>query len=226
MKTSSAPRHVDDSLGKKALRRIQSIEDKWMYYEVTMAALIMATAGHLDEANDLLGCLWKFKWPHGHDCWLPDQSFEVLWSASGKRPQFVPFSKKPIEQIEYAHRQYMAKDRWFQYPMPTGSWKSLEGQDLFRRSCGLVYPKGDSGVMPRSHAELEGLLGLEKWIQNADHHGSGQYDTATCLAAELSARHKREKESVRFAQLWARNYVEKGRGGTNFPCMTSNRHVA
>src|ERR1700756_3914019 len=128
MESSSVPLAIDQLLGKRSLRRIQSVEDNWMYYEVTRAALVMATAGHLEEANELLECLWKFKWPHSEDTWLPDQSFEVLWHASGNRPATAPFAKKSIDAIELAHRKYGRELVLTGYQMvkgPSFSWEML-----------------------------------------------------------------------------------------------------
>jgi hypothetical protein len=221
-----APRHIDYFLGKRALKKIQSVEDSWMYQDVTLAALHMATAGCLDEANELLECLWKHKWPHTEDVWLPDQSFEVLWFAAGKRPSTAPFPQKSIDEIELAHREYMALDRWLQLPMPNGSWETLAGLDLFRKSCFLVHPKDDSNSMPDAGDELEGLKGLEKWIQDWDNRSWGEYATATSLGAELAAKNGQNARATHFAQLWARKYSEVEGGGFSFPCMGSNRHIA
>ena len=87
------PPPIDEQLGKQTLKWVKSADDDSMYYQVTEAALVMAAAGYLDEANDLLQCLWKHKWPHSENVWLPDWAFEVLWFASGKRPDFAHSSK-------------------------------------------------------------------------------------------------------------------------------------
>ena len=221
------PYHIDYFLGKRALKKIQSVEDNWMYQDVTLAALHMATAGCLDEANELLECLWKQQWPHSEDVWLPDQSFEVLWFAAGKRPATAPFPQKTISEMELAHRKYMAVDRWLQLPIPAGNWETLAGLDLFRRCCLLAHPKDDADSMPSASEELEALNGLEKYVQHFDRSGDAcSYDEATCIAAELAAKNGRTEQAIHFAQLWVRKYSEVEGGGCNFPCMASNRHVA
>ena len=217
--------HIDYFLGKRALKKIQSVEDNWMYQDVTLAALHMATAGCLDEANDLLESLWKHKWPHTKDVWLPDQSFEVLWYASGKRPETVPFVQKSIDSIELAHRRYGREYILDSYRMQRGPDFSREMLPLGHRSNYLACPAGD--LMPSAAEELEALAGLEEYIRNyEDGKPDCTYYEATCLAAELAAKNGRTEQAVFYAQLWARRYSEVEGGGCNFPCMASNRHVA
>jgi hypothetical protein len=215
-------------LGKKAVRRIQSVADREMYYEVTEAALFMATAGFLDEGNQLLHCLWKHKWPHLEDCWLPDQSFEVLWHAKGERPLNVPFEKKPIEVIELAHRRYMTRDGYdylSHLPMPDVASQELHGLDLLRRSCRLACPPREEQKLPSSNQEMEALEGLARHVVesgDADAHHGGR---TIVLAAELAARNELADQAVAHAQLWAAYCPERWLG-YNFPIMASNRHVA
>lgn len=212
-------------LGKKAVKRIQSGADREMYYEVTEAALFMATAGFLDEGNHLLQCLWQFKWPHIEDCWLPDQAFEVLWHAKGERPLNVPFQKKPIAAIETAHRRYMTIDRCFHLPMPNGSIEALHGLDLMRRCHQLACPPDEEDSLPAFDLERNALSGLNRLIcesGDADaHHGGNNL----VLAAELAARNGFTAQAIECAMLWAANYPERWLG-CNFPTMASSRHVA
>jgi hypothetical protein len=196
-----------------------------MYYEVTEAALFMATAGFLDEGNQLLQCLWRFKWPHIEDCWLPDQAFEVLWHAKGERPLNVPFPKKPIAAIELAHRRYMTIDRCFQLPMPSGGIEALHGLDLMRRCHQLACPSEEEDSLPAFDLEREALSGLNRLIfesGDADAHHGG-YNLV--LAAELAARNGLTAQAIECAVLWAANYPERWLG-CNFPTMASSRHVA
>jgi hypothetical protein len=237
------PPPIDDKLGKPTLKWIKSADDDSMYYEVTQAALVMATAGYLDEANDLLQCLWKHKWPHSENVWLPDQSFEVLWFAAGKRPDFVPFPQKSIDEIELAHRNYLARDKWelmvvgnlaqgtFRYesrPMPTGNWESLDGLDLIRKSMFLACPKSD-GPMPSTHDELEALKGLQKWIEKWEDEVSNstrvEFDRALCVAAELAAKNGQTEKAEQICKLWVSMLI-KCDGAFSFPSLTSNRYLA
>lgn len=220
------PHHIDCFLGKRALKKIQSVEDNWMYQDITLAALHMATAGCLDEANELLECLWKHKWPHIEDVWLPDQSFEVLWYASGKRPLAAPFAQRPIEGIELAHRNYCASEHILGiYRMQRGpgfTWEMLPvGFRSAYQACAL------NGVMPSSASELEALAGLEDYLKNPNASVADIfYGDAACLATELAAKNQRTEQAISFAQLWARRYSETAGRGFNFPCMASNRYAA
>lgn len=224
MKTP-VPYHIDYFLGKRALKKIQSAEDNWMYQDVTLAALHMATAGYLEEANELLECLWKHKWPHTEDVWLPDQSFEVLWYADGNRPVSAPFASKPIDIIELAHRKYCASEhRLGSYRMQRGPDFTWEMLPPGFRSAYLASALDD--VMPSASLELQALAGLEEYLESWNGNVADMfYGDASCLAAELAAKIGRTERAIHFAQLWARKYPEFPLG-YNFPCMSSNRHVA
>lgn len=212
-------------LGKKAVRRIQSGADREMYYEVTMAALFMATAGFLDEGNQLLQCLWKYKWPHLEDCWLPDQSFEVLWHAKGERPLNVPFEKKAIEAIEVAHRRYMTLDRYFQLPLPAGETDCLYGLELMRRCRQLACLDENDDTFPTSVREMEALNGLTRHISESGDADACHGGENLVLVSELAARNGLTSQAIAYAQMWAAHYPERWLG-YNFPTMASNRHVA
>jgi hypothetical protein len=93
-------------LGAHALKIIQSGDDDRMYCAATDAALYMATAGYLDQANQLLATLWRHGWPQSRNTWLPDQAMEVLWATAGHRPAGVPFVQQSIDAIEVAHRPH------------------------------------------------------------------------------------------------------------------------
>jgi hypothetical protein len=236
------PPPIDDELGKKALKWIKSSDDDSMYYETTKAALIMAAAGYLDEGNDLLQCLWKHKWPHSGDVWMPDQSFEVLWFAAGKRPDFVPFPQMSIDGIELTHRKSLVRDRWavavvmekgsLRYetrPMPTGNLESLDGDELIRKSMFLASPKADGGPMPSAQDELEALKGLQKWIgkweDKNDNSDRVKCDNALCVAAELAAKNGQKDATEQICKFWAGALI-KTDGPFSFPCLTSSRYLA
>lgn len=207
---------------KIALKFIRTGSDSDMYDIVTDEALFLATAGYLKEANRILETLWSFKWPHSENCWLPDQSFEVLWAAAGKRPQSAPFPPKSLDEIELAHRHYMAGDSYLSLPLPDAPLLELHGFQLFRRCSQLACPIDQD--MPSAKAELEALAGLAKFVSDED-SGSYQFFGACCLAAELSARNDQQEMAANYARLWARKYTEEEGGACNFSCMASNRHI-
>jgi hypothetical protein len=184
-----AKTRAEEVVGRHALRTIQSADDDVMYTAVTEAAMYMATAGLLEEANGLLGHLWSYKWPHSGNCWLADRGLEVLWYAAGSRPSSVPFAPQPINRIELAHRVYMAMDAWAG-PLPTRPWQVLNGLDLLRRSMHLACPPTDDGPMPSQEDELEALAGLDKYLADIEPIGWIP-PLALCLAAELAARNGR-----------------------------------
>jgi AraC-like DNA-binding protein len=209
-------------LGAHALKTIQSGDDERMYCTATDAALYIATAGYLDEANQLLATLWRHGWPHSRNTWLPDQAMEVLWATAGHRPAGVPFAQQSIDAIEVAHRHYMAIDRWG-IPLKAGSWQELTGLDLFRRSCRLACPDTYSR-MPQAAAEREALLGLDKYLAAyTDDQPTYMFAIATCLAAELAARNGMREQAIAYAQRWAEQYP---RHQYILPTMASNRHLA
>jgi hypothetical protein len=214
--------HVAHILGAHALKTIQSGDDDRMYCTATDAAVYMATAGYLDEANQLLATLWRHGWPHSRNTWLADQAMEVLWARAGQRPAGVPFAWQSIDAIEVAHRRYMAMDRW-SIPLKVGSWQELTGLDLFRRSCHSAYPDMLSS-MPQAAAEREALLGLNKYLTAyTDDQPAYLFAIATCLAAELAARNGMLEQAIAYARRWAKQYP---RHQYVLPTLASNRHLA
>lgn len=214
---------VEHMLGKHALRTIQADDDSTMYVTVTSAAMYMATAGFLEAANDLLGRLWSYNTPHDGNCWLADRALEVLWHADGNRPPGVPFAPEPIDQIEVAHRVYMAVDRWAT-PLPTRPWQELDGLDLLRRSMRLACPPTELGPMPNREDESEALMGLDKYLDGVEPLGWIP-PMALCLAAEIAGRLGRREQASYFAVRWAEGYATFW-ANCSFECMACNRYVA
>jgi len=133
-------------IGKHTLDTIQSGSLEEIYPSVTDAALYMAAGGFLQQGNQLLSELWKYKLPHDRNTWLPDIAFTVLWDAAGFRPEFIPFDLRNIDVIEREMRAYIATDRWA-YKMPERPWNELKGQDLLRMAfitAGMVKENGES----------------------------------------------------------------------------------
>jgi hypothetical protein len=218
-----AKTRVEEVVGRHALRTIQSADDDAMYVAATAAAMYMATAGFLEEANGLLGRLWSYNWPHSRNCWLADRGLEVLWYAAGSRPSSVPFAPQPIDRIELAHRVYMAMDAWAG-PLPTRPWQVLNGLDLLRRSMHLACPPTDDGPMPSQEDELEALAGLDKYLADIEPIGWIP-PLALCLAAELAARNGRAEQATHYAVRWAEGYPTFW-ANCVFECMACNRHMA
>lgn len=182
----------------------------------------MATGGFIEEANQLLVELWKYKLPHDRNTWLADSAFMVLWNAAGDHPGFIPFSLDSIESIEKNVRGYIAMDRWG-YKMPENSWNELTGQDLLRKAlitAAMVKGDGSSYQFPSSRDELEALAMLEKLASEK---------TISCdgfaLGAELAARHVKVDTAIRLAKIWANGYQESYLG-YSFPLLACGRHVA
>jgi hypothetical protein len=218
-----AKTRVEEVVGRHALRTIQSADDDAIYVAATAAAMYMATAGFLEEANGLLGHLWSYNWPHSRNCWLADRGLEVLWYAAGNRPSSVPFGPQPIDRIELAHRVYMAIDRWA-IPLPTRPWQELDGLDLLRRSMHLACPPTEDGPMPSQEDELEALAGLDKYLAGIEPIGHIP-PMALCLAAELAARNGRAEQATHYAVRWAEGYPTFW-ANCIFECMACNRHMA
>jgi hypothetical protein len=214
---------VEHVVGRHALRSIQSADDEQMYRTVTQAGVYLATAGFLEEANSLLDRLWSSGWPHDPNCWLDDRALTVLWHAAGRWPPTAPFVPAPIDQIEVAHREYMAVDCWPDLPVPTQPWPDLHDLDLFRRSLLLAYPPTENGPLPSAHRELEALMGLEKYLDETG--GGWDLAVAACLAAELAAHNNHPGRATRYAVRWAEDYPTFW-SNYSFPSMACNRHVA
>lgn len=130
-------------LTKHTLDSIQSGSEPEVYSHITNAALYMATGGFLEQANQLLSELWKYRLPHDRNTWLADTAFMVLWEAAGSRPGFIPFPLDNIDSIEKNMRGYIAMDKWA-YKMPDKPWNELTGQDLLRQAfITAAMVKGD-----------------------------------------------------------------------------------
>jgi|GEM_PF-1204021 len=143
-------------LGKQTLDTIQAGSIEEIYPLVTNAALYMAAGGFLQEGNQLLSELWKYKLPHDRNTWLPDISFTVLWDAAGFRPEFIPFELQDMDEIERGMRAYIAIDRW-SYSMPAMPWTELKGQDLLRKA---FITAGMRKANDESPLSLDAILGM------------------------------------------------------------------
>lgn len=215
---------VEHMVGEYALWRIQSAGDDGMYTAVTTAALYLATAGFLAEADSLLSRLWSYPWPHTRTHEHANRGLEVLWHVAGHRPPNAPFAPEPIDRIELAYRTSTAGDRWGG-AIPTRSWQDLGGLDLLRRSMRLAYPRTDQGSPPPPEDELEALRGLVQYIDTFVEPNGWTFALATCLAAELAARNGRLEQATRYAIRWAERYSEFW-PNYGFGDMARNRHVA
>jgi len=133
-------------LSKQTLDTIQAGSIEEIYPLITNAALYMATGGFLQQGNQLLSELWKYKLPHDRNTWLPDIAFTVLWHAAGARPEFIPFELQDMDEIERGMRAYIAIDRWG-YSTPVTSRTELKGQDLLRKAfiaAGMIKANDES----------------------------------------------------------------------------------
>lgn len=151
-------------LGKPTLDTIQSGSLEEIYPLVTNAALYMAMGGFLQQGNQLLSELWKYKLPHDRNTWLPDIAFTVLWDAAGFHPEFIPFELKDMYDIEREMRAYIATDRWA-YSMPEKPWAELKGQDLLRKAFITAGMRKTDSVPPLS---LDVLMSMATAKKNED----------------------------------------------------------
>ncbi len=85
---------------KGLLKEILSDDIEWVYVNISDKAVEWAIAGFIDEANNLLEQLWKFKISHSENLWLPDEGVQIMWTVSNKIPSGIPFEFKDIELIE------------------------------------------------------------------------------------------------------------------------------
>jgi SMI1 / KNR4 family (SUKH-1) len=200
---------------KQLFDTIQAGDVSDLYREVTDAALYLATAGFLEDANQVLTFLWQQGLPHDRNTWFADLSFEVLWHVKGKRPYFVPFKAIPLDTIEKNYRNYIGGDR-YAYDMPIVAWQDLAGKDAYRQAqTWFLNPKNDKNT----------LFLLENALENARNLAGYEFATATVMAAEIAAKEGNKDLAIKMCMLWAEKYPEFYLN-YNFSLMAQSRHVA
>lgn len=222
------------------LRTIEKGRRAHIYCKVTEIALFMATGGFLEEGNQLLQELWKFKRRHERDTWLADTAFTVLWSAAGAAPANVPFELGNIDEIERSMRNYIAIDKWA-YEMPAMPWTSLSGVNLVRKAfitAGMFKNRAvpvqedyedvtdfmndtlqavnlqPEDEFPVAYKELLALEMIERLAEE-------EYDSdeAYALGAELAAKNDQPDTAIKLAKHWAKTPARPA-------LIAAGRHVA
>lgn len=220
-------------INKQVFRTIQSGKEKEWYAAVTNAALYMATGGFLKEANELLRALWKHNLDHDRTTWMADNAFEVLWYAAGERPEFVPFEKVKIDELEFDFRKYCTGADSFSIDdfigfMPGLNLANVSPSEMIlpdRSESPTFFAAIKNGKMPKSEMELQSLERIEKELNRESPIANYEFCDYSSLAAELAAKNNKTDVAIKFAKLWAGNYHERYLG-YSFAKMATNRHVA
>lgn len=211
-------RQIVGDFARKALRAER--DDERVYELVTDAAVYLATAGFLAEANRLLEGLWSHGRPHTKNVWYQDRALMVLWHHSGQSPKSLPFEIEPIDDIEIRHRWYMSGDGGQSAPhSATNPRQALFANYL--RAMNAIRPL--DGVMPNAEIELAAIDDMEAFYQP----GLTGYLAFSLLTniAELCARNRRMADAKRWTLLWHESFVESYSNFT-FACLAANRHLA
>jgi hypothetical protein len=146
---------------KGLLKEILSDDIEWVYVHISNKAIEWAIAGFIDEANNLLEQLWKFKIPHSGHLWLPDEGLQVLWMVSNKKPANIPFEFKDINLIEqenWSRVFYPCGDENSRSTILNNSFSELYDDQLFFKAINAGY---DNSEKP-----LEFLEALKKFCKN------------------------------------------------------------
>jgi hypothetical protein len=200
---------------KQLFDTIQAGDISDLYREVTDAALYLATAGFLEDGNQILASLWQQGLPHDRNTWLADRSFEVLWHIKRHRPDFVPFKTLSLDIIEENYRTYIGGDH-YAYNMPIMAWQDLTGKSAYRQAqIWFSNPENDKKT----------LFLLGKVLENAQDLAGYEFATATVMAAEIAAKEGNEDLAIKMCALWAEKYPEFYLN-YNFSLMAQSRHVA
>ena len=207
------------------IRTIQSGTTEEMYCKVTDAALYMATAGFLSQANELLSELWKYRLPHERNTWLPDRAFMMLWHVSNNKPDFVPFDLIDIDEVEKYHRGYVALDKWG-YEMEQKDWKQMKGTDLLRtafKTAALVKKNTEDVVT------LEDIIAInqgKKKLELAE--GETYMDRLLKLTSQYNKSHEilpddefPSKETELSAAEMLTKLIQEGQGRPDALCLAA-----
>lgn len=183
---------------QRLFNTIQSGKIKDVYRAVTDAALYIATAGYIKEANLILEKLWQYQLPHDRETWLPDKAFQVLWHSSKEYPHNIPFELEDINSIEDFYRQYIGGDH-YAYPMSNAHWQELSSKDGYRLAqIWFLDPKNDNST----------FLLIQKALEESESLAPYELATGLVIAAELAAKLGNDAFAIKMAQKWAENYHE------------------
>lgn len=204
-----------------ALNRIQSSDKERVLFEAPKAALYLAMAGYLSEANSIISKLIQSGGIDLDYVASIFQAMEVLWAVDGQRPQGLPLPSADLDLLERRHRLFFGMNRWA-IPLKTGHWQTLSDLDLFRVCTRMVVPDED-GKMPEAATELEALQGLMKFIGAYTRAQPFYlYTYALCLSAELAARNGLFDEALSYARL----FIKASSSYDELYLLASNRHLA
>ncbi len=200
---------------KRLFNRIKSGKTNALYDAVTDAALYMATGGFLKEANEILEVLWQQGMPHSRNTWLADLAFQVLWHSANHYPLGIPFPLENIDIIEKKYRQYIGGDH-YAYVMPDVYWQEFEGRNAYRQAqiwFSNVEKDADTAFL------------LEKTLEKWEILTPYEFEKATIMLAEISAKLGNESVSVKMAEWWAQKYADF-HANYSLPLMPQSRHIA
>ena len=187
---------------KGLLKEILSDDIEWVYVHISNKAIEWAIAGFIDEANNLLEQLWKFKIPHSGHLWLPDEGLQVLWTVSNKKPSNIPFEFKDINQIEqenWSRVFYPCGDENSRSTILKKSFAELDDNQLFFKAINAGY---DNSEKP-----LDILEALKKFVKT-DNAVGYTYFHATSCGALLAAKNNLNDEAEYFISLWGQCYLK------------------
>ena len=187
---------------KGLLKEILSDDIEWVYVHISNKAIEWAIAGFIDEANNLLEQLWKFKIPHSGHLWLPDEGLQVLWMVSNKKPANIPFEFKDINLIEqenWSRVFYPCGDENSRSTILNNSFSELYDDQLFFKAINAGY---DNSEKP-----LDILEALKKFVKT-DNAVGYTYFHATCCGALLAAKNNLIDEAEYFVNLWGQGYLK------------------
>ncbi len=207
-------------LFRKVIRRIKTEYQKnhWIY-SATEAALYLAIGGFIEEANKLLNEIWKHRLPYDRTTWLPDNAFEILWHASGKRPENVPFEKMNIDKLEIAHRDYLAN------PIIYQQYVGLDFETLDPSIKGFAFSVLKDGKFPDKESELKGLKFILSYLESESSQRNYHINQSYALASELAARNGITDVAIDLTKKWA-NSISKENSQINVALIGSNRHLS
>lgn len=186
---------------KKLLKEIQSNDLEQVEISITNKAIEWATAGFVEEANQLLIQLWQFNIPHSKNLWLADEALQVMWQVSKKQPGHVPFPFKETLTIETENWSRNFQPKWHESYTSSFINKDivdLNGQELFVKAITAVYEKAES----MAHI----LAALKRYIEQDNPVGYNYFHATTC-ACLIAARQDDLELTEQFIQLWGKGYL-------------------
>jgi hypothetical protein len=178
-------------LGDENLAIITDADEEESFRKMDAAALFLATAGYVDEGNDLLRHMWSFGFRELTERTIPN--WEMLWVATGRRPEQAWHPHLDLDDVHYWHRRSTLR-----FLIEQGR----PGAELLENAFGLLHP-GSKRELVSLPERIEALNLFRRFLDLYLHPAVYISSSVAIMAADLAAECGLNAESAQFVRLWA-----------------------